>query len=311
MSFADKWSRETIRTAVRRELLDPQERWWSDDELNQYIEDWQITLQDECEFVWGSSTLVTSSATHSLSDFNPSILRLDRIYWNNARLAPRFKAALSETDLEWRATSASTPYVVWQPDSERFIVWPTPSTSGTLLLEYPIEVTFANNDAGVMQVPAWTRYSAINYCCYRAHLRFGPNQDTNRALRRKAKFLKQLDSYKSHLKQYFPDRYLTLKPASKYEARILNPSPNGAVTMPVIVSYFYTEEVPTGAVNGTNAAFTLGYAPSPSTSLQLFVNGILQEPTTAYSLSGTTVTFTTDYIPQTGDSLRAYYRRVG
>jgi hypothetical protein len=307
MSFADKWSRETIRTAVRRELLDPNERWWSDTELNQYIDDWQSYLQDECEFVWASNTLVTSSATHTLTNFTPSILRLDHCYWNNSRLSPRFKSALAETDLEWREEAAATPYVVWQPDHERMILWPAPSVNGTLVLEYVQDLAFTD-DSTLQSVPAWTRYSSINYCCYRAYLRFGPNQDTNRALRRKARFIKQVTDYKSYLKQYFPDRYPSLRPATSYEARILNPKAQGGVTMPVVVSLRHQDEVPTGTINGTNLTFTLTYDPDPDISLKVFLDGVLLTKDTHYTVSTTTITFIEPYQPQTGQTLFATYR---
>jgi hypothetical protein len=46
----------------------------------------------------------------------------------------------------------------------------------------------------------------------------------------------------------------------------------------------------TGAVNGTNTAFTLPSAPLAGT-VSVFLNGILQRPTTDYTISGSTVTF--------------------
>jgi hypothetical protein len=75
------------------------------------------------------------------------------------------------------------------------------------------------------------------------------------------------------------------------------------------VASFTDAEVPGGAVNGTNAAFTLAAAPSPAKSLKLYKNGMLLLPGGDYTLSGTTVTFSSSVIPQTGDTLSAYYRR--
>ncbi|CAM6006426.1 unnamed protein product, partial [Sphagnum balticum] len=65
-------------------------------------------------------------------------------------------------------------------------------------------------------------------------------------------------------------------------------------------------EVPVGAINGTNATFTISHTPSP-TYIQLYRNGLLQALGTDYSLTGTTITFITASIPQSGDTLAAWY----
>ncbi|HBY60270.1 MAG TPA: hypothetical protein DEH78_10635 [Solibacterales bacterium] len=71
---------------------------------------------------------------------------------------------------------------------------------------------------------------------------------------------------------------------------------------------FVDNEAPTGAVNGTNAVFTLNNAPTPATSLLLFRNGILQRSGADYTISGNTVTFVAGAIPGTGDVIMASYR---
>jgi hypothetical protein len=72
---------------------------------------------------------------------------------------------------------------------------------------------------------------------------------------------------------------------------------------------FVDAETPTGAVDGSNAVFTLSASPSPTTSLQVFRNGILQKSGGDYSLSGGVVTFLSGAVPQTGDVIQTYYRR--
>ncbi|MEO8049744.1 MAG: hypothetical protein ABI833_04945 [Acidobacteriota bacterium] len=71
---------------------------------------------------------------------------------------------------------------------------------------------------------------------------------------------------------------------------------------------FLDAEPPGGAINGTNAAFTLSFAPSPIGSLILFRNGLLQVASFDYALSGNAVTFFSGSIPQAGDQLLASYR---
>jgi hypothetical protein len=67
-------------------------------------------------------------------------------------------------------------------------------------------------------------------------------------------------------------------------------------------------EVPSGAINGGNATFSLANTPAPSTSLSLFLNGLVMSPGVDYTLSGSVITFATASEPQTGDLLLAYYR---
>lgn len=67
----------------------------------------------------------------------------------------------------------------------------------------------------------------------------------------------------------------------------------------------FVRETPSGTLNGTNAVFTLSFAPSPAASLFLFLNGLEQVPTTDYTISGATVTFVT--APDTADLMIAQY----
>lgn len=59
----------------------------------------------------------------------------------------------------------------------------------------------------------------------------------------------------------------------------------------------------TGAINGTNTAFTLSAAPSPTTSLIFTANGLVQ---TVVSVSGTSVNLAA--APHTGSTLAAVYQ---
>jgi hypothetical protein len=72
---------------------------------------------------------------------------------------------------------------------------------------------------------------------------------------------------------------------------------------------FSESEMPSGAVDGANAAFTLQSAPLPATSLQMFRNGILQKADLDYTLTSNVVTFLPVAVPQPGDVIQASYRR--
>jgi hypothetical protein len=68
-------------------------------------------------------------------------------------------------------------------------------------------------------------------------------------------------------------------------------------------------EIPSGAVDGSNATFTLGAPPSPAGSLQLYRNGLLQKTGVDFNLMGSVVTFTAVAVPQPGDIIQSTYRR--
>jgi hypothetical protein len=65
-------------------------------------------------------------------------------------------------------------------------------------------------------------------------------------------------------------------------------------------------EIPSGAINGSNTAFTLVNAAVPSTTLHVYLNGVRLRPTSDYTISGTSLTMV--MVPQTGDWLYADYR---
>jgi len=292
--------------------MDPNARWWGDGELNSAIGHWQDRLQDELEFVWGSATYTTSSATITLTNVATDILRLDGIWWNNKRLSPKSKEELDVLDRNWRNANAATPYVTYQDNDTTVSFWPPPSTAGTAIFEYPKLLTFASSTS-TMELPAWARYSCINYCAMRAYGRFSPNQDLDRSARYKAKFARQLRRYVTLKANYWPDKYLVLRPAERYEKEILQPEPlqTGAVVPGTIQRSTWVHEVPTGTVNGTNGTFTLSQNPVPDSSLMLLVDGVEMTQATHYTLTNTTVVFVTAYVPVTGQNLFAHYEYYG
>lgn len=67
---------------------------------------------------------------------------------------------------------------------------------------------------------------------------------------------------------------------------------------------YIVNEIPSGTVNGTNAAFTLANTPVTG-KVQVFKNGLLQLETDDYTISGGTVTFVV--APLTGSKIRITY----
>jgi hypothetical protein len=71
---------------------------------------------------------------------------------------------------------------------------------------------------------------------------------------------------------------------------------------------FIDEEVPTGAINGSNTAFTLANSPV-ETSVKVYLNGqrLASGAGFDFTVSGTALTLA--YAPDTGDVLVVEYRK--
>jgi hypothetical protein len=306
MSLYDRWTRGQLRAAVRRELMDPAGRFWSNDELNLFLNDWQNEVNHELEFVWGTATLTVGTGTETITHtaLATDILRLDALYWNNVRLSARSKNDLNEFQFYWREASPADPVVAYTIDDNTFGLYPPVGTVGVLVSEHPVTLNFVDDDNSQMGLPAWTKYSAVNYATYRAYSRYGPNYDLNKSLRRKAKFERQLLRYKSLRDSFFPNKYLSIRPtATKYEHSILSPSGIGGVTLPVSVTLHVIDELPSGTKDGSNTAFVISR--STYESVHVHLNGIKLRSGVGYSISGANITMLTGYIPEATDILEA------
>jgi hypothetical protein len=74
-------------------------------------------------------------------------------------------------------------------------------------------------------------------------------------------------------------------------------------------THFVDNEVPVGAINGTNAMYTLAHTPNPVTSLHVALNGLgLQAGGYDFTITGASIQFVTASIPQSGDAITATYR---
>lgn len=230
---------------VQRELVDPAGLYWGTAEINSYLNEWQEILQSRFEFTWGSTTITNALSTLTLSNIIPNALRLDAIYfvpgtWTKTsgtsttvvvdpsirRLSPRSLIDLDFIQRDWRALGSNPPVfqpeVSYQNDPQSVSFWPPPPGTGTYIFEYPLLTTFAT-DTSIMVIPAWTRYSAAAYCCYKAQIRFGANQDIPKAQRRLRQWNRMLKRYQKIYDNYFPERAEMLRPGRNWAANILIP----------------------------------------------------------------------------------------
>jgi hypothetical protein len=229
MALSDQWTRAQFRTAIQTELMDPSAKWWTTTELNQYISDWQDQVQERFEFVWGTATVTTSVGTFTLATVDPNMLRLDAVYWDNVRVTPKTTAEMELLQRDWRAGTAATfPQVAYQPSDGTMVLWPPPQATGTVVFEYPTRLV-TSDDVTPVALPAWVRYSCLQYACWRAYLRAGPNQDAQKAMRRKQKFLRQIERYVTIRENHFPNYTPSLRPGGKYEGDIVNAGRNTTI----------------------------------------------------------------------------------
>lgn len=229
-----------IRAVVRRELLDPSGKFWANDEIDQYANDWNHILQSQFEFVWSTATLtLTSTATqYSLTTIASDIMRVDTIYYTpggtstfTGRLSPRSMADLDTYQRNWRGVlpaNAIDPIIVYQQDAQSISLWPPPNGTGTVYLEYPVMGTMATSTS-TMIAPAWTRYSVVPYVLYRAYARYAGTQDLGKASRRRKQWDNQLQLIRRFYDGYFPDKAEMLRPGRKWAGQILKNSRNWPV----------------------------------------------------------------------------------
>lgn len=242
MALSDLWTAEQLESAIRLQLMDPTGTlsWsWTSVELQFYINDWQTLLQDRFEFVWSSATTLIGSNTNTFGPFEfplvniaTNMLRPGNMWYattNTAgtttssyfRLVGRTKEELEVMERDWREVAGGSPEVAYMSDINTIGLWPPPSINGTLVTEYPVQLLFSNTSAP-MQVPAWTKYSFIDYACWRALERPGPNQNLIKAGRRKKRLELKLKRYRTIWENYLPDKAPSFRLGSTYEGDILN-----------------------------------------------------------------------------------------
>jgi len=242
--------------------MDTGSRWFSNAEINQYLDNWIQELQQEFEFVWAISTLsvgtVTSPGTHTVgtntyydaprliiptSTFTPGMLRNEAVYYNGFRLSGRNLQDLEVGDPVWRGDLgngapplAGNPLAydiprlaVMYPDSERILIWPTPppptgTQSNQFIFEYPALLSFTD-DTSTSGLPVWTQYTAKPYVCSRLFQRHGPISDLKKAARYRAQYKRAELRVRRIWDNFLPERYRRLVPGNHYEWEILCPPP--------------------------------------------------------------------------------------
>jgi hypothetical protein len=137
------------------------------------------------------------------------------------RVVGRTKEELEVMQRDWREVGQGVPQVAFMADVGTMGLWPPPTVSGTLISEYPVEVLFAATTS-TQQIPAWTRYGFLDYVCWRAWERPGPNQNLTKSARRKRRLENKMKRYRTIWENHLPDKAWSLRFAGTYEGDILN-----------------------------------------------------------------------------------------
>lgn len=247
MPLSDLWTAAEFEAAIRRELMDTSGTlsWsWTSIELQYYINDFQTILQDRFEFVWGSATTAIASNTTTdaggsptgpyyipLTSIATNMLRPGNMWYatsngtgtsNWYRIVGRTKEELEVIQRDWREVGTGVPQVAVQPDINTLGLWPPPAINGTLLSEFPVVCLFSNTTTAQMQVPAWTKYGFLDYACWRAWERPGPNQNLTKSSRRKKRLENKLKRYRTIWENHLPDKGSSFRFGRTYEGDILN-----------------------------------------------------------------------------------------
>lgn len=215
---------------------------WTDIELNYYINDFQTILQDRFEFVWGSATTAIASNTLTnvggsptgpyyipLTSVATNMLRPGNMWFattntgtpNWIRLVGRTHEELEVIQRDWREVGVGIPEVAFMGDINTLGLWPPPTAPGTMISEYPIVCLFTSTTMP-MQVPAWTKYGFLDYACWRAWERPGPNQNLTKSGRRRKRLEEKFKRYRTIWENYLPDKGKSFRFARTYEGDILN-----------------------------------------------------------------------------------------
>lgn len=226
------WSRADFKSIIRREVMDTNTRWVSDDELNLYLDLWLNDLQQEFEFVYAINTLTVGTHTGSwvidTNTFTPPMLRCEAIYYDGYRLSGRLLQNLEVGNPLWRNLDPDTPRAaVMYPDARGVLIWPTPQgtdSAKAIVFEYPPALSFAT-DTSTSGMPLWTQWCAKYFVASKIFQRHGPISDAKKALRYAAQYERAKGRVRRLWTGFMPERARQFRPGGHYEGDILMPPP--------------------------------------------------------------------------------------
>jgi hypothetical protein len=202
-------------------LVSPR-RWWTDDELNQYLDTWTQDLARHFGMLSTRSSVVVGSATATITK-PVGLLSINYVTWDNKRLMPTTRLLMDEQHPNWEnelAITSAVPTQIVQLDNDTCRFYPLPGITGTVLISGPRDLTMPS-DITVCVLPPWMQFSSRLFVAAMAYMRAGPNQDLRKAGRYKARYIRTKKFFRQMIDARFASYGPRLKPGVAYESAIM------------------------------------------------------------------------------------------
>ncbi len=163
----------SLRTDVRQRLDETTQRFWSDQELNRWIEEGARDLARRAELLQDRFTIATTTGTQEYT-MPTDLFRAHRAEWtpDGVNIYPLEQRSVQEMDVVWgtqRLTQSSYPnyWSLWGfPPQLKVLLFPVPSQTGTLTIWYYRAPTQTSQDTDPVDVPTGWEDLIAQYCEY-------------------------------------------------------------------------------------------------------------------------------------------------
>lgn len=174
-----------LRTAIRLQIDEPTARFWTDADLNQWINDGLKDIARRTETIQSYNTSVSAVVGTAKYAFPTDLIRVHRVEFTPTGQTTTYTLEAKtqdEMDRIWfgdQTSQSSYPsyFMIWGfpggtgTMEHKFQVWPVPSQTGTFNIYYYRVPTALSADGDVAQVPSGWEDLLTFYCMYRALLK--------------------------------------------------------------------------------------------------------------------------------------------
>ena len=164
-----------IRTLIRKKLGESTAAFWTDVELNTWIDDGcdDLAFRAKCIKTNGKMTTVTSTMEYALSTYYPNLLSITEVYyyldgstWD--KLEPTNRTELDEEEPGWKSAASGTPdRYYWDKEADvlGFYVKPNATNAGTNYAEvyYNKKHIDITDDTSTIDIPEPLHNAIIDY----------------------------------------------------------------------------------------------------------------------------------------------------
>lgn len=164
-----------LRTRVRDALDEDTARFWTDAQLNRWINDGAHDVARRSEVLQDTDDVTASSGTQEYTLTN-DVLRVYRVEWQPGdstanRYALEYRDFNSMDAIWWSQQKSSTGYPYWYtlwgyPPQLKLIVYPTPSEDGHLFVHHYRLPADMSDDGDDVELPIGWDEIIINYVEY-------------------------------------------------------------------------------------------------------------------------------------------------